>query len=365
MQRDGRRRQGKSRAVSSNAQVEVELDLTGASLGPWRLEHVLGEGAMARVYQARNADGRVTAVKVLRREHAKDAELVSRFVREARAVNAIKHEHIVEVYDFGEERAPDGTTASYQVMELLQGTLLSDACDAGPLPLQQAVRICVQVAWALDAAHQVGVVHRDIKPENIYLNGPQGQVKVLDFGMAKLLKPIGEMPKSGTIEGVVLGTPEYMAPEQALGRQVDLRADIYAVGLMLYELLMGARPFSGETFGKLLVQITSKPVPRLPETLRSGEAVPPALADVVAKCLSKSPEDRYGSAEELARALEPFAGLPPSPPRTVQAPRPAPAPSPADEAAMAAAVKGSALPKVVAVLVAVALVAAALVMFLK
>jgi len=304
--------------------VDVELDLTGTWLGPWRLEHLLGEGAMARVYQARDAGGRVTAVKVLRWEHAKDAELVSRFVREAR-----------------------------------------DACSAGPLPLEQAVRICVQVAWALDAAHQIGVVHRDIKPENIFLNGPKGDVKVLDFGMAKLLEPIGELPKSGTIEGVVLGTPEYMAPEQALGHQVDRRADIYAVGLMLYELLLGTRPFSGETFGKLLVQITSTPAPRLPDRLPSGERVPPALADVVAKCLSKSPDDRFGSAEELARALEPFSGLPPAPPRTLQVRRPAPALSAADEAAMAAAVKGSMTPKVVAVLVALALVAAALVLFLR
>ncbi|MEW6435304.1 MAG: serine/threonine-protein kinase [Myxococcota bacterium] len=351
--------------MSSSGQVEVELDLTGATLGPWRLEHVLGEGAMARVYQARAADGRVTAVKVLRREHSRDAELVSRFVREARAVNAIKHEHIVEVYDFGEQRAPDGTTASYQVMELLQGRLLSDVCDAGPLPLQQAVAICVQVAWALDAAHQIGVVHRDIKPENIYLHGPGAKVKVLDFGMAKLLKPIGELPKSGTMEGVVLGTPEYMAPEQALGRQVDLRADIYAVGLMLFELLMGARPFAGETFGKLLVEITSKPAPRLPERLPSGEVVPPALADVVMKCLAKSPEERVQTAEALARALEPYSGLPPAPPRKVQAPRPAPPPSADEEAALAAAVKGSPLPKVVAVLVGVAVLAAALVLFLK
>jgi len=355
------RRRERASAVSSSAQVDVELDLAGATLGPWRLEHLLGEGAMARVYKARHGgDGRVSAVKVLRAKHAADAELVQRFVREARAVNAIKHENIVEVLDFGEHRAPDGTTAAYQALELLEGRLLSDVCDAGPLTLQRAVRICVQVARALAAAHDIGVVHRDIKPENIYLHGGDELVKVLDFGMAKLLQPIGELPRSGTMEGVVLGTPEYMAPEQALGLQVDRRADVYAVGLMLYELLTGARPFTGDTFGKLLVQITSKPVPSLPETLPAGEAVPPELAAAVHRCLAKSPDDRFPSADALADALQPFSGLPPPPPRkpvVVEPPR-------ALSMSELQAIRPSATPKIVAVVVGALVLAGLLVALL-
>lgn len=341
-------------------QVSVELDLTGASLGPWKLEHLLGEGAMARVYQARHEqDGRVAAVKVLRAEHSKDAELVQRFVREARAIAAVQHENIPLAYDVGEHRAPDGTAVTYQVMERLEGKLLSDACDAGPLPLQRAVRICLKVARALHAAHQIGVVHRDIKPENVFLHGQDEAVKVLDFGMAKLTKQVGEMPKSGTMEGVVLGTPEYMAPEQALGRPVDLRADVYAVGLMLYELLTGARPFSGDTFGKLLVQITSRPVEPLPQTLRDGTAVPPALAEAVMKCLAKNPDDRFPSAEALADALQPFSGEPAPPPRPA-APAPPPALTPRLSFTELEAIKPSKAPLIVAAVAGAALLVAIL-----
>lgn len=336
-------------------QVNVELDLTGATLGGWRLERLLGEGAMARVYQARHAqDGRCAAVKVLRAEHAKDGELVERFLREARAVAAMHHENIPEAFDFGVHRAPDGTTVAFQVMERLDGKPLSEVCDAGPLPLQRAVRICLQVARALQAAHELGVVHRDIKPENVFLHGPSEAVKVLDFGMAKLTKPVGEMPKSGTVEGVVLGTPEYMAPEQALGRPVDLRADVYAVGLMLYELLTGTRPFTGETFGKLVVQITGRPVPPLPEKLADGTVVPPALAEVVMKCLSKSPDDRYPSAAALADALQPFSGEPAPPPRPAL-PAPSPELSPRLSFSELEAIKPSKTPLVVAAVVGAAL----------
>ncbi len=345
--------------MSRDASVEVELDLAGAALGPWRLERLLGEGAMARVYRARHVDGRPAAVKVLRRAHAGDPELVQRFVREARAVDAVKHPHIVEVYDFGEQRGPDGTAIPWQAMELLEGRLLADACEAGPVPAREAARIGLQVTWALDAAHRVGVVHRDLKPENIVLHGPGEQVKVLDFGMAKLLEPLGDLPRSGTLEGVVLGTPEYMAPEQALGQRVDRRADLYSVGVILFELLVGARPFRGDTFGKLLVEVTSRPAPPLPPTLRSGEPTPPGLAALVERCLAKSPDQRFASAAALAAALAPFAGLPatpPVPPRAVAEP---------DEAALAAAVKGAALPKVLAALVGVALLAGVLALLLR
>jgi serine/threonine-protein kinase len=195
-------------------------------------------------------------------------------------------------------------------MELLEGTSLADDMFQNAVSVKRAARIAQQMARALGAAHAVGVVHRDIKPDNIFLQKKQGHedfVKVLDFGVAKLLKPLGELPKSGTQAGIVIGTPEYMAPEQALGIGMDFRVDIYAVGLVLYEMLCGIQPFQGETFGKLVVEITSRPAPPLGTKAKSGEFLPRGLSDVAMKCLSKKPEERYASAEELAQALEPFA----------------------------------------------------------
>jgi eukaryotic-like serine/threonine-protein kinase len=138
-------------------------------------------------------------------------------------------------------------------------------------------------------------------------------VKVLDFGVAKLLKQIGDLPKSGTAQGIVVGTPEYMAPEQALGLPIDARADIYSVGLVLYEMLTGVQPFQAETFGKLVVQITTRSLPALPMRTRAGEMIPRSLSEVVLKCLAKKPEERFTTTEELAQALEQFTGRSPPP----------------------------------------------------
>jgi serine/threonine-protein kinase len=286
-------------------------DLTGQVVGNYSVMKVIGEGAMGRVYLARHVRiGRQAAIKVLKAEHARSRELVQRFIQEATAVNAIKNEHIVEVYDFGEDLLPDGTSRVFCVMELLEGSNLADDMFARPVSVVRAARIAQQMARALGAAHAVGVVHRDIKPDNIFLQKKAAQddyVKVLDFGVAKLLKPLGELPKSGTQAGIVIGTPEYMAPEQALGLGTDFRVDIYAVGLVLYEMLCGLQPFTGETFGKLVVEITSRPVPPLGPKANSGELLPRSLSDIAMKCLEKKPEGRYASAEELAQALEPFA----------------------------------------------------------
>jgi serine/threonine-protein kinase len=300
----------------------VEPDLSGNLLGSWQLEKVLGEGAMGRVYLATHPRiGRRAAVKVLKAEHATNAELVHRFIQEAQAVNAIKNEHIVEVYDFGELAHPGGVLV-YCVMELLEGEALADTLNRGPISLRRVAHIGVQLGRALNAAHQVGVVHRDVKPENIMLTrrGEDADfVKVLDFGVAKLLKPIGDLPTTGTLAGIVVGTPEYMAPEQALGGSTDLRSDLYAAGLVLYELLTGTQPFHGDSFGKLVVEMTQKPVPKLPAITRLGEAVPRGLAAVIDKLLRKEPEARYQSGTELAEALEPFTRdvLPPEPPPEV------------------------------------------------
>lgn len=286
-------------------------DLVGSQLGSYRVERLIGEGAMGRVYYGRHTRiGREAAIKVLKEEHSSNAELVQRFLQEAKAVNAIKHENIVEIDDFGEQQRPGGGLRVFCVMELLEGNSLTDEMHKGVMSVQRAVKICRQLASALHAAHQVGVVHRDVKPDNVYLNRRSGDadfVKVLDFGVAKLLKAIGDMPSSGTQAGVVIGTPEYMAPEQAIGMPSDARVDIYAVGLVLYELLGGRKPFIGDTFGKLLVQITTVPPPPLPEKTASGESIAPGLSTIVMKCLEKKAEHRFQSALELVEALESFA----------------------------------------------------------
>jgi tRNA A-37 threonylcarbamoyl transferase component Bud32 len=300
-------------APSPSVHTEVEVlepDLSGNQLGSWHLEKVVGEGAMGRVYLATHRRiGRRAAVKVLRAEHATSAELVQRFIQEAQAVNAIKNEHIVEVYDFGEVARPGGPKLVYCVMELLEGEPLAATLGRGPVAVRRVAHIGQQLGRALHAAHQVGVVHRDIKPENIMLLqrvGAADYVKVLDFGVAKLLKPIGDLPRAGTLAGIVVGTPEYMAPEQALGVGVDLRSDLYAVGLVMYELLTGTQPFQADTFGKLVVEMTQKPPPPLPDVTRLGEAVPRGLSAIIYKLLRKEPDARYQSGEALAEALAPF-----------------------------------------------------------
>ncbi len=343
----------------------AEVDLTGTALGPWVLERVLGEGAMGRVYLGRHQRiGREAAVKVLKAEHARSADLVQRFIQEATAVNAIKNEHIVEVSDFGEQPQEGGPARVYCVMELLHGRSLADAMDQERFAVQRAVKVCQAIARALHAAHQVGVVHRDVKPENIFLHqkGPDGEfVKVLDFGVAKLLKPIGDIPRSGTQAGIVIGTPEYMAPEQALGSPTDFRVDLYAVGVVLYELLAGHRPYAGDTFGKLVVELTTRPVPPLPARTSTGDAIPAGLAQVVLKCLSREPDARYESAEALAVALEPFAYSG----RTVMSPAAPPLTTlpdalipPLNEVELHAAVKPTALPRVLGALAALAVAGA-------
>jgi serine/threonine-protein kinase len=353
----------------------VDYDLTGADLGQWRLERVLGEGAMGKVYLARHTRiGRTAAVKVLKAEHAKNPDLVQRFIAEATAVNAIRNEHIVEVFDFGEQARPDGSSVAYCVMELLDGRPLSEVM-AQHFTLGRTVRLGYQLSLALHAAHQIGVVHRDVKPENMFLhqkgNDPEF-LKVLDFGIAKLLKPIGDIPQSGTAAGIVIGTPEYMAPEQALGSPTDRRADIYAVGLVLYELVSGVQPFRADTFGKLVVEITSKPPPPLPTVNALGEAVHPTLERIISRCLEKEPERRFQTAQELADALEPFVTggqirpLAPTPlPTTVAVPVPS---APRRQASLsgidAAAIRPSKAPFVVAAVVALGLLAGAAALFL-
>ena len=282
----------------------------GLQLGSYRVEKVIGEGTMGRVYLARHITlDRPAALKVLHARHTQDAGLVQRFFQEARLVNRIAHEHIVEVFDFVESLEP---RLVYGVMELLTGDTLAARLAARPLPLDIVVHIGRQIAQALQAAHAVGVVHRDVKPENVFLvkrGGRDDYVKVLDFGVAKLSQTLGPSAVVSTNTGSVIGTPRYMAPEQAAGLDVDASTDIWALGVILYEMLAGKVPFESLSFGQLAADIITKPPPPLPERSAAGEVIPPALRDLVLACLQKQPELRPATMTSvdawLERALDP------------------------------------------------------------
>src|SRR5277367_3568357 len=226
---------------------EAVREREGDVIGQYKLERLLGEGSMGRVFLAHHVTlGRPAAIKVLRAEHAQNQNLIQRFFHEARAVNQINHEHIVEIQDFVHEPGPSGRTRVYCVMEMLDGHSLTDVLAQEHLSVARAVDMARQVARALGAAHQVGVVHRDVKPDNLFLvrRGTERDfIKVLDFGVAKLMTPIGDLPLTSTVEGTIVGTPAYMAPEQANGLGADARTDQYALGCVLYEMLAGHPPF--------------------------------------------------------------------------------------------------------------------------
>ncbi|HEX9049013.1 MAG TPA: serine/threonine-protein kinase [Anaeromyxobacter sp.] len=274
----------------------------GSALGNYELVDLLGKGAMGRVFRARHVLlGREVAIKVLNPDLAARPDIVDRFFREARVVNDIDHQNIVEVTDFVE--APG---IAYLVMELLEGVSLRELLKAKGRkypPLSRLLGILIQVCEALEAAHAKGVVHRDLKPDNVFVVEREGEdfVKVLDFGIAKL-RDSGD-DQASTMSGMILGTPHYMSPEQALGKSVDRLADVWAAGVVLYEVLAGAVPFTAASFVELAVKIREQPPKPLPPKTPRGEKIPPALADVVMRCLEKKPGDRLRSMAALADAL--------------------------------------------------------------
>jgi serine/threonine-protein kinase len=289
------------------------MSLVGALLGSYRISDELSSGGMGTIYRARHELlGRDAAVKVLRAELTSDAELVDRFFTEARAATAIRHPSIIEVFDFGYTE----TGEAYLVMEFLEGeslhAYLKKFKPAG-LPPQQAAHFARALANALVAAHAKGIVHRDLKPANLFLvpdaEQPYGvRVKILDFGIAKLVDPTG-MPlgRSHTIDGALIGTPRYMAPEQARSaKAIDHRADLYSLGCILYEMVVGEAPFpsggSGEVIAKHLFEEVRPPRERVP-------GISPELDAIILRLLQKEPADRYASAQELARALAGPAGI--------------------------------------------------------
>lgn len=283
--------------ISKKPQASTEASRTGQLFGAWELLELLGSGGMGDVYRARHARlGREAAVKVLRPELAALPEVVQRFFQEARVVNEINHPHIVQIFDFVEE-----PQRVYCVMELLPGRSLAQlAAEDGPLPLKRIARLLGQACAALQAAHERGVVHRDVKPDNLFVTvGPDGRdvLKVLDFGIARRLTGEG----ARTQHGQVLGTPYYMAPEQAAGRAVDVRADVYALGVALFELV------SGHDFSRV-----ERPEPLTQSA--TGEAVPPELTRLIAQCLELDPEKRPATAAAVGSVLQKVADVP-APPR--------------------------------------------------
>ncbi|MFO1371467.1 MAG: serine/threonine-protein kinase [Candidatus Competibacteraceae bacterium] len=264
-------------------------------IGRYRIINVLGRGAMGMVYLGYDeAIDRQVAIKIIHRsllEGADGAEWLARFRREVRAAGRCLHPNIVTIFEYGEEsRAP------YIVMEYVQGRELRDYLkDRQPMPLANAVAVIVQVLHALDHAHVCGVVHRDIKPGNIILLA-DGQVKVTDFGIARL-----ETASSMTQHGVTVGTPSYMAPEQFQGHEADRRADLYATGVLLFELLTGLRPFAGRSASELMYQVLHEP-PRRATQL--NPRLPAELDGVLNKALAKSPDARFQDANAFIVALE-------------------------------------------------------------
>src|SRR5450432_620920 len=274
----------------------------------YRIDALVGEGGMGKVYSAEHVLMRKRlAVKVLHRELTLVPEVVARFEREAMAAANIEHPNVAAATDFG--KLPDG--AVFLVLEFVSGRSLRDEIALGPFSVDRALHVARQIAAALAAAHLQGIVHRDLTPENVMLvekNGDPDFAKVLDFGIAKV--PLGDLPGGGSKSGnpitkavMVFGTPEYMAPEQALGQNVDGRADLYAVGVMLFEMLSGVRPFSSQSSVGILGQQLSKPPPTFAER-SPGISVPPAAEQIAHKLLARECAERYQSATELVQAID-------------------------------------------------------------
>ncbi|HEX6020110.1 MAG TPA: protein kinase, partial [Burkholderiaceae bacterium] len=263
-------------------------------VGRYLIQSRLGRGGMATVYKAHDPQiNRSVAIKFLHASLAEDAEFHARFLREARAAGGLSHPNIVVVHDVGEiEGRP------YMAMELVDGVPLADQLDRGkPLPIRDAVLVGLQLARALDYAHAHGIVHRDIKPGNILMLADGRTVKVTDFGIAHMDDGAGQQH---TQVGAVMGTPQYMSPEQTRGEKLDGRSDLFSAGIVLYQMITGERPFKGESLVAVATRIANDPTPPLGQKRPDA---PASLRRVVERCLAKQPAQRYQSGKELADAL--------------------------------------------------------------
>jgi Tol biopolymer transport system component len=275
---------------------------SGTKLGPYEIQSPLGAGGMGEVYRARDARlGRDVAIKVLPEALAKDANRLRRFEQEARTIAALNHPNILGIHDVG---AHNG--APFLVSECLEGQTLGEKLKSGPLPVRLAIEYALGMAQGLTAAHEKGIVHRDLKPENVFVTR-DGRVKVLDFGLAKLVRPeesheaVMTLTSPGTLPGMVMGTVGYMSPEQVRGEPSDARSDIFSFGAVLYEMLTGKRAFKRETFAETMSAILREEPPELSGTGWQG---PPALQRILVRCLEKNVERRFQSASDLAFAIE-------------------------------------------------------------
>ncbi|HUL72877.1 MAG TPA: protein kinase [Vicinamibacterales bacterium] len=271
----------------------------GTRLGSYEILAPLGSGGMGEVYKARDTRlNRSVAIKVLPAHLAVDPDAEARFVREGRAVASLSHPNLIALFDVGTDHG-----VSFAVMELLDGDTLRARLQAGPLPVRKALDYAAQIARGLAAAHDKGIVHRDLKPENLFVT-TDGHVKILDFGLARhdTRGPASDLTtvQAQTIPGTVLGTAAYMAPEQVRGLVADARADIFAFGVVLYEMIAGRRAFARATTAETMTAILNDDPPALP----ADRDVPPALERVVHHCLEKVPGERFHSASDLAFQLE-------------------------------------------------------------
>src|SRR4029453_1543635 len=285
----------------------------GTRLGPYEIVAPLGAGGMGEVYRAKDTRlDRVVAVKVLPAHLSSSAEVRQRFEREAKTISKLSHPNICTLYDVGREGEID-----YLVMEYLEGETLSDRLLKGPLPLELALRCAVEMADALSRAHRQGIIHRDLKPGNVMLT--RSGMKLLDYGLAKANQPespagsLTSLPtehRNLTQQGAILGTFQYMAPEQLEGKEADARTDLFAFGTVLYEMVTGQKAFSGQSQASLISAImASEPKP----VSAVRPMTPPALDRVIKSCLAKDPDDRWQNAADLMRELKwtPDPGFPP------------------------------------------------------
>ena len=285
----------------------------GDRLGPYEIVALAGAGGMGEVYKALDTRlDRTVAIKVLPAAFTADVHLRERFDREARIISQLDHPHICALYDVGEAQV-SGDAVRFLVIQYLEGETLADRIAKGPLPLKEALTVAAQIADALDGAHRAGIVHRDLKPGNVMLT--RSGAKLLDFGLATArgvaasagLSMLPTTPPNLTAQGTILGTFQYMAPEQLEGRDADARTDLFAFGAVLYEMLTGRKAFNGASHASLISSIMSSQ----PPAVSTVQALAPAELDhLIARCLAKDPEDRWQSARDVKLQLSWIAESP-------------------------------------------------------
>jgi serine/threonine protein kinase len=289
---------------------------TGSKLGPYEIVAPIGAGGMGEVYRAKDTRlERTVAIKVLPAHFSENAQMKQRFEREARTISSLSHPNICSIYDVGHHNGID-----FLVMEYLEGQSLATRLDKGPIPVEQVLRLGIQIAEALDKAHRQGIVHRDLKPGNVMLT--KSGAKLLDFGLAKYqlketspaASDLETRDRPLTEEGTILGTVQYMAPEQLEGKEADSRTDIFALGTLLHEMITGQRAFKGTSKAALISSILSTE----PPSVSSLQPLAPAALDhVIRKCLAKDPDERWQNAHDVASELKWIAETSQSTPTTV------------------------------------------------